>query len=169
VNDFIKLDKERDIKKFFVEDIDGLLLNYAPGEPKMKPDVLKQISEIETTRAKMMMEEQAKGIGQIMMNQPGQEPVPLTIPQIAELLRNQQDVIAQQEGRIRELEFMNKQLQAIIVENAKQMVPVVQPVVQPAVQPAVQPVVQPATKPPTPCTSSKSDPLFRIDDMAIFS
>jgi hypothetical protein len=163
VNDFIKLDKERDIKKFFMEEIDGLLLNYAPGEPKMKPDVLKQISEIEASRAKMMMEEQAKGVGQIMMNQPGKEPVALTIPQIAELLRNQQDVIAQQEGRIRELEFMNKQLQAIIVENAKQMVPVVQPAVQPVTTPVVQPPV-----PPT-ATSSKSEPLFRIDDMAIFS
>jgi hypothetical protein len=128
----------------------------------MKPDVLKQISEIEASRAKMMMEEQAKGVGQIMMNQPGKEPVPLTIPQIAELLRNQQDVIAQQEGRIRELEFMNKQLQAIIVENAKQMVPAVQPVTKPATMPVVQPPV-----PPT--VSSKSEPLFRIDDMAIFS
>jgi hypothetical protein len=157
VNDFIKLDKERDIKKFFMEDIDGLLLKYAPGEPKMKPDVLKQISEIEASRAKMMMEEQAKGVGQIMMNQPGKEPVALTIPQIAELLRNQQDVIAQQEGRSRELEFMNKQLQAIIVENAKQA------------KPAVQPVAKPATTPPTPPPTSKSEPLFRIDDMAIFS
>ena len=167
VNDFIKLDKERDIKKFFVEDIDGLLLKYAPGEPKMKPDVLKQISEIEASRAKMMMEEQAKGVGQIMMNQPGQEPVALTIPQIAELLRNQQDVIAQQEGRIRELEFMNKQLQAIIVENAKQMVPQTKPLVQPATTPPT-PVSKPPTPPPPP-TSSKSEPLFRIDDMAIFA
>jgi hypothetical protein len=101
-----------------------------------------------------------------MMNQPGQEPVPLTIPQIAELLRNQQDVIAQQEGRIRELEFMNKQLQAIIVENAKQMVPAVQSTATPSVQPAAKP----ATIPPTPplAQPSKSEPLFKIDDMAIF-
>ena len=156
VNDFIKLEKEHDIKKFFMEDIDGLLLNYAPGEPKMKPDVLKQISEIEASRAKIMMEEQAKGAGQIMMNQPGKEPVALTIPQIAELLRNQQDVIAQQEGRIRELEFMNKQLQAIIVENAKQA--------KPSPPPTPTPTPTPVQAP-----QSKSEPLFRIDDMAIFA
>jgi hypothetical protein len=159
VNDFIKLEKERDIKKFFMEDIDGLLAKYEPGEPKMKPDVLKQISEIEATREKMMMDEQAKGVGQIMMNQPGKEPVPLTIPQIAEILKNQQDMIAQQDARIRELEFMNKQLQAIIVENAKQQMPTV---------PSVQPQVQQSLPKPK-IETSKSEPLFRIDDMAIFS
>jgi hypothetical protein len=160
VNDFIKLEKENDIKKFFMEDIDGLLAKYEPGEPKMKPDVLKQISEIEATREKMMMDEQAKGVGQIMMNQPGKEPVALTIPQIAELLKNQQDVIGQQEARIRELEFMNKQLQGIIVENAKQQMPSVKPQVQLEVKPLVQkPNIE----------TSKSEPLFRIDNMAIFS
>ena len=168
VNDFIKLEKEDGVKRFFMEEIDGLLLNYEPGEPKMKPDVLKQIAEIEASRAKMMMEEQAKGIGQIMMNQPGKEPVPLTIPQIAELLRNQQDVIAKYEGRIRELEFMNQQLQAIIVENAKQMKPALSPVLSPALSPALSPVLsRPQMSNPSP-TNSKSEPLFRIDDMAIF-
>ena len=188
VNDFIKLDNEQNTKKFFMEEIDGLLLNYEPGEPKMKPDVLKQIAEIESSRAKMMMEEQAKGIGQIMMNEPGKEPVPLTIPQIAELLRNQQDVIAKYEGRIRELEFMNQQLQGIIVENAKQMKSALGPALGPAISPAVSPTVSPALGPtlgpalgptlgptleraqmsnPSP-TNSKSEPLFRIDDMAMF-
>jgi hypothetical protein len=167
VNDFIKLEKERDIKKFFMEDIDGLLAKYEPGEPKMKPDVLKQISEIEATREKMMMDEQAKGVGQIMMNQPGKEPVALTIPQIAELLRNQQDIIGQQEARIKELEFMNKQLQAIIVENAKQQMPTVPQVKQEA-QPQVQLEVKPLVPKPN-IETSKSEPLFRIDDMAIFN
>jgi hypothetical protein len=172
VNDFIKLEKEEGIKRFFMEEIDGLLAKYEPGEPKMKPDVLKQIAEIEASRAKMMMEEQAKGIGQIMMNEPGKEPVPLTIPQIAELLRNQQDVIAKYEGRIRELEFMNKQLQSIIVENAKQMKPALSPALGPALSPALGPALGPALERaqisnPSP-TNSKSEPLFRIDDMAIF-
>jgi len=124
----------------------------------MKPDVLKQISEIEASREKMMMDEQAKGVGQIMMNQPGKEPVALTIPQIAELLRNQQDIIGQQDARIKELEFMNKQLQGIIVENAKQQMPIIQP----------QPLVQQSLPKPN-IETSKSEPLFRIDDMAIFS
>jgi len=133
-----------------MEDIDGLLEKYQPGEPKMKPDVLKQIAEIEASRNKMMMEEQAKGMGQIMMNQPGKEPVPLTIPQVAELLRNQQDIILKYESRIRELEFMNQQLQGIIIENAKQAKPVEQ---KPFYGPS--PIIH---------VESKTEPLFRIND-----
>ena len=158
VEDFIKLDKERDIKKFFMDDIDGILAKYVPGEPKMKPDVLKQITEIEASRDKMMMAEQVKnGGGQIMMNQPGKDPVPLTITQIAELLRNQQEIMAQQEARIRELEFMNQQLQGIIVENAKQQ--------------KSMPLAPISNAPCAPISNdqpwikeiSKSEPLFRIN------
>ena len=153
VEDFIKLDKERDIKKFFMDDIDGILAKYVPGEPKMKPDVLKQITEIEASRDKMMMAEQAKnGGGQIMMNQPGKDPVPLTITQIAELLRNQQEIMAQQEARIRELEFMNQQLQGIIVENAKQQKSM--PLAPCAPITCDQPWIK---------EISKSEPLFRIN------
>jgi len=90
--------------------------------------------------------------------------VPLTIPQIAEILKNQQDIIGQQDARIKELEFMNKQLQAIIVENAKQQMPTAQQTAQPTAQPLVQ---QSLPKPNI--ETSKSEPLFRIDDMAIFS
>ncbi len=169
VNDFIKFEHEKTIKQFFMNDIDGLLEKYQPGEPKMKPDVLKQIAEIEASRNKIMMEEQAKGIGQIMMNQPGKEPVPLTIPQIAELLRNQQDIIQKYESRIRELEFMNKQLQGIIIENTKQaksaeQMPFYGPQVQgPQVQgPQVQgPQVQ---GPQVIYVESKTEPLFRINE-----
>ena len=173
VNDFIKFENEKSIKQFFMEDIDGLLEKYQPGEPKMKPDVLKQIAEIEASRNKMMMEEQAKGMGQIMMNQPGKEPVALTIPQIAELLRNQQDIILKYESRIRELEFMNQQLQGIIIENAKQ-VKSVAPAEQipffgpPAPSHSLNPVpsqfgiidnIQPIYTQP-----SKTEPLFRINE-----
>ena len=168
VNDFIKLENEQNTKKFFMEEIDGLLLKYEPGEPKMKPDVLKQIAEIESSRAKMMMDEQAKGIGQIMMNEPGKEPVPLTIPQIAELLRNQQDVIAKYEGRIRELEFMNQQLQGIIVENAKQARPTLGPALSPVLTPTLGPQMSNPPMSNPHMSNPKSEPLFRIDDMAIF-
>ena len=153
VEDFIKLDKERDIKKFFMDDIDGILAKYVPGEPKMKPDVLKQITEIEASRDKMMMAEQVKnGGGQIMMNQPGKDPVPLTITQIAELLRNQQEIMAQQEARIRELEFMNQQLQGIIVENAKQQKSM-----------PLAPCAPITSDKPWIKEISKTEPLFRID------
>lgn len=47
VDDYIK---DSDIKKFFTEDIDELLKKYEPGELKYKPDVIKQIDEIQKKR-----------------------------------------------------------------------------------------------------------------------
>ena len=51
---FIRKTSEKKIYDFFMRDIDGLLENYEPGEPKMKPDVLIQIKEIEAKRDKMV-------------------------------------------------------------------------------------------------------------------
>lgn len=117
VTDFIRLEKEATIKKFFMEDIDPLLEKYEPGNPKMKPDVLKQIAQIEKDRDKMMQEEMAKS-GQIMMNQPGKPPVPMTMPQIAELLTKQNEQIQTYERRIAELECINGNLQKLLIEKS---------------------------------------------------
>ena len=117
VTDFIRLEKEATIKKFFMEDIDPLLEKYEPGNPKMKPDVLKQIAQIEKDRDKMMQEEMAKS-GQIMMNQPGKPPVPMTMPQIAELLTKQNEQIQTYERRIAELEGINGNLQKLLIEKS---------------------------------------------------
>lgn len=62
VDDFVS---EPDLKHFFMEEIDKLLEDYDPGHPKHKPDVLKQIKEIEESR-KQLMEENC----QIQMQQP---------------------------------------------------------------------------------------------------
>lgn len=51
VDDFIK---ESDLKQFFMNDIEGLLKDYEPGRPSMKPDVLQQMLEIEESRRKEM-------------------------------------------------------------------------------------------------------------------
>ena len=117
VTDFIRLEKEATIKKFFMEEIDPLLEKYEPGNPKMKPDVLKQIAQIEKDRDKMMQEEMAKS-GQIMMNQPGKPPVPMTMPQIAELLTKQNEQIQTYERRIAELEGINGNLQKLLIEKS---------------------------------------------------
>lgn len=117
VTDFIRLEKEATIKKFFMEDIDPLLEKYEPGNPKMKPDVLKQIAQIEKDRDKMMQEEMAKS-GQIMMNQPGKPPVPMTMPQIAELLTKQNEQIQTYERRIAELEGITGNLQKLLIEKS---------------------------------------------------
>ena len=55
VEDFVK---ETDILNFFMKDIDKLLENYYPGLPMFKPDVLKQITEIQTKREEKKAEYQ---------------------------------------------------------------------------------------------------------------
>jgi glycosyltransferase involved in cell wall biosynthesis len=51
VEDFIK---ESNIRAFFIEDVDKLLEKYKPGDPKNKPDVLKQLAEIKIKREAMV-------------------------------------------------------------------------------------------------------------------
>jgi chromosome segregation ATPase len=49
-----ELVKEREVLKFFMEDINQLLDDYKPGSLENKPDVIKQISEIQENREKMI-------------------------------------------------------------------------------------------------------------------
>lgn len=51
--DFVK---EKDILKFFMEDIDNALINYTPGNLENKPDVTKQLNELKISRANQMQE-----------------------------------------------------------------------------------------------------------------
>ena len=53
----VDLVKEPNVLKFFMEDIDKLLDAYSPGLPINKPDVNKQILEIQETRDKMNQEQ----------------------------------------------------------------------------------------------------------------
>jgi hypothetical protein len=56
-NDIIK---ETDILNFFMNDVDELLENYEVGKPKYKPDVSKQIAEINIKRANEQREKMEK-------------------------------------------------------------------------------------------------------------
>ncbi len=53
VVDFIRRPEEANILRFFLQQIDGLLADYYPGEAAMKPDVLKQTEAIEEQRRMM--------------------------------------------------------------------------------------------------------------------
>jgi hypothetical protein len=113
----------------------------------MKPDVLKQIAQIEKDREKMMQEEMAKN-GQIMLNQPGKPPVPMTMPQIADLLSKQGEMISKQEvqiqiyeKRIAELETMNQRMQKVLLEKNSN-----------------KELLKPDSNP-----DSKTEPLFKLD------
>jgi hypothetical protein len=52
--------KELDVLRFFMEDINKLLDNYEPGLPQNKPDVTKQIAQMQETREKMIQEHEKK-------------------------------------------------------------------------------------------------------------
>jgi hypothetical protein len=71
-----------------MEKIETLLQNYEPGDPSHKPDVLKQMIEIDEERKKMM--QQNNGQGQIILNQDGKE-IALTNQQIVQIIQSQQE------------------------------------------------------------------------------
>lgn len=91
VNNFIRRKSEKAIKRFFLEDIDKLLSVYEPGRPSMKPDVLKQIKEIEAKRDEMkkaMLEKQQEN-GPIILNRPEGQ-MQLSNKQVVEIIKQQQ-------------------------------------------------------------------------------
>ena len=130
VDMFIKFKNERRVKHFFMEEVDKLLINYEPGEPKMKPDVLVQIKEIEAKREKMLQEEMAKqkANGPIVLQRPGEEPVELNNAQVIDIINKQQEFIAtansdmaKRDSRITELETLISTLQKQLIEKTKEL------------------------------------------------
>jgi hypothetical protein len=111
VSDFIRQPKEEPIKRFFMTDIDGLLSNYKPGEPAMKPDVLKQIKEIDEERKKMMASNQT-----LMVNEPGKEPRQITPDEIIGIVNRQTEHIKTLTDKNQELETMVANLQKKIAD-----------------------------------------------------
>jgi len=81
VDQFIRQKDEASIKQFFMTDIDDLLAKYSLGDPSMKPDVLKQIKEIEAERQKI---QNSQNDGGIMVNEPGKPPRPVTQQELVE-------------------------------------------------------------------------------------
>ena len=96
VDTFIRNSNESNIKQFFMQEIDVLLENYAPGRPDMKPDVLKQIKAIEEKRDKMVEDAKAaqKTNTGIMLQQPGKEPLQLTSEQVVQIVKDLQTKVA---------------------------------------------------------------------------
>ena len=97
VDDFVK---NEEIKKFFLEDIDGLLEKYDFGKPDHKPDVVKQLNEIKEKRQEMIRNEQKK--------QQDYNNAMNKINQINQI--NQQNNSLQYESKITELTLLIKEL-----------------------------------------------------------
>lgn len=86
--------KSLESRRFFMEEIDAKLADYALGKPDMKPDVLEQIVELEEGRRRDIeaMRNQQRGV---TVQKPGEVPELLTHDQSVSLLRQQQDQIGQ--------------------------------------------------------------------------
>ena len=111
VDEFVK---EEEMKEFYMNTIDRLLQNYDPGHPKNKPDVLKQIKEIEEDRRKMAMEHKQRqleqGEGKIILNQNGQN-IELNNQQIVQIMQKQQEQLQQFSKLLQEKDEKIKQLE----------------------------------------------------------
>ena len=123
--------KDSDMKDFYMNRISELLKNYEMGDPRHKPDVLKQTAEIQAKREKMQEEHKRKMIqmmkekgitgigqeGQITVNRNGKD-VPMSPQEIVKVLQQQQARIIELETVVqqafkekKELENKIKQLQ----------------------------------------------------------
>jgi hypothetical protein len=126
VDDFIRNAHEADIKDFFLNKMNKMLETYEPGRPTMKPDVLVQMKEIEAERDRMMREMQEKQMQnggqfpQIMMQQPGKPPAPMTPQQIIDALKTQQEQLQQGAKRIQELEHIINSMQMHLTQKTEE-------------------------------------------------
>lgn len=105
---------DTEIRSFFLDDIEKKLQEYDPGKPEMKPDVLKQIKEIDEQRKKQQQEmskEYGKG-GQITVTGADGKPRALTIQEVATLLRSQQSTIQQKNQELQQYIQQVKALEA---------------------------------------------------------
>lgn len=117
VNNFIRQKREKPIKQFFMEDIDGLLNQYDFGKPEMKPDVLEQIKEIEANRAKQIEEIKKKQMenGPIVLQKDGQD-IQLNNVQVVEIIKTQQTQIKEFIQNKEQMERFTKLLQEKVGE-----------------------------------------------------
>ena len=85
--------------KFYVEDVHKQLVDYAPGRPNMKPDVIKQMVAIETSRRKIVEQAQAQAQHSqpviAYSTTPDGPVVNMTLEQVCQLLSKQQEEIIQ--------------------------------------------------------------------------
>ena len=102
VKDFIKNKSEKSIYKFFMKNIDELLKDYTDGLPKNKPDVLKQIHEIDEQRTNQL-NQYSNGF-RIMIETPDKEKRPMTPQEIISTLSKQQSEIKRLTDRVQELD-----------------------------------------------------------------
>jgi len=133
IKEFIRKPEESSIKNFFLNEIDGLLAKYEPGEPKMKPDVLEQTKQIEADRKKMIEEQMKKHQQEggaptgVMMQEPGKPPRMLSMEETVKLIQTQQQDIEILTNRNKELENMVMEMQRNLMRMGPNLPPQMHP------------------------------------------
>jgi glycosyltransferase involved in cell wall biosynthesis len=107
--------KNKELLDFYKYKIEDLLETYQPGRPEMKPDVLKQIVEIEQKRQQEIEKyKEANSKSSIMIQEPGKPPSILSNDEVVELLSKQGQEINRLVGIIemkdKFIELMKKKL-----------------------------------------------------------
>jgi glycosyltransferase involved in cell wall biosynthesis len=119
VTAFFRMDNplEQKIHRFFMEEIDGLLKDYEPGEPKNKPKVIEQIEVLRAKRETQTTTTQPFGPGgnQVILQQPGKPPHALNAEEIIQLIQGQQQQIEYLTKHSKELERQCELLQMKLV------------------------------------------------------
>jgi hypothetical protein len=100
VMDFIK---DNALRRFYMSELEGLLANYEPGRPEMKPDVIEQTLKLEKERTKMAEETAASAGGKIILQEPGKEPVALNNQQVVQIIQQLQTDVANKDKEIVQL------------------------------------------------------------------
>ena len=104
--------KDPEFRDFYMNKIETLLVEYSPGDPSMKPDVLEQIKTIDAERKRRQEEMSKANSGQITITKDGQN-TPLNNEQIVNILRKQQE-------RMNELmQSINQKDTTILEQNKK--------------------------------------------------
>jgi len=162
VETFIRTKAENRIKTFFMTEIDSLLAKYDQGLPKMKPDVLAQIKDIEQKREDMVKTEMAKqkSNGPIMLKTADGKSVELSNQEVVNMINQQTTQIEQLNRKIGDLEQMVIKLQTQLLEKTKELsaktvnnVPIIETPSTPSLDSQLQPlnnellnIIQPAYK-----------------------
>ena len=99
VDDFVK---EPELKEFYMNQVDNLLKDYKPGEPTMKPDVLKQMVEIEEFRRKKIEESARKHQqeGQIVVTDKEGKSQAINNKQVVGIIKEQQEQLKELSKRL---------------------------------------------------------------------
>lgn len=107
---------DKRLKDFYMNQMDSLLKDYEPGDPRMKPDVLKQTIDMEETRRKTNETRIANTPSYISMRQGDGTLRALTINEVNEMLQRQQKSIIDLVNRVKGSEVEIERLNSIINE-----------------------------------------------------